>query len=42
MLKPPTALFHPQFILKVLQQMTIERFSTVKDNLSEIPTIVSE
>ena len=42
MLEPPTALFHPQFILKVLQQMVRGNLSKVEDNLSKIPTIASK
>ena len=42
MLEPPTALFHPQFLLKVLQQMVRGNLSKVEDNLSKIPTIASK
>ncbi|MEB3278426.1 MAG: 2-polyprenyl-6-methoxyphenol hydroxylase-like oxidoreductase [Lyngbya sp.] len=41
MLEQPTALFHPKFIFKVLQQVTRERFSTVDTNPRKMPTIAS-
>ncbi|MEL7038004.1 MAG: hypothetical protein AAFO04_20660 [Cyanobacteria bacterium J06592_8] len=41
MLEQPTALFHPKFIIKVLQQIIKEKFSTAETHYEQIPTVIS-
>lgn len=42
MLEQPTALFHPKFIVQVLQQIVKEKFSTAETHYEQIPTVISK